>query len=105
MTGLPDTGVAYHVGQVGNLVVLIWQMVYIELTQTQSTDVPPGAGFMHTSLKMACTTADGTSHAATDVVQCLSIGILKGQDCSTRKLFGTPDAETTYSYHFCVKAN
>ena len=67
-------------------------------TQTQSTDVPTGAGFA-TSLKMDCTTADG-SPAATDVVQ-FFYGI-EGQDVQQLK-YGTPDAEQL-TLSFWVKA-
>ena len=67
-------------------------------TQTQSTDVPTGAGFA-TSLKMDCTTADG-SPAATDVVQIQTR--FEGQNLQQFK-YGTSSAESI-TLSFWVKA-
>ena len=67
-------------------------------TQTQSTDVPTGAGFA-TSLKMDCTTADA-SPAAGDNVR-FFYGI-EGQDLQQLK-YGTADAEQL-TLSFWVKA-
>ena len=91
-TGITDTGY-YTLDR--------WKSRIITMgtwTQTQSTDVPTGAGFA-TSLKMDCTTADG-SPAATDVVQ-FFYGI-EGQDVQQLK-YGTPDAEQL-TLSFWVKA-
>ena len=67
-------------------------------TQSQSTDVPTGAGFA-TSLKMDCTTADA-SPAAGDNVR-FFYGI-EGQDLQQLK-YGTADAEQL-TLSFWVKA-
>ena len=67
-------------------------------TQTQSTDVPTGAGFA-TSLKMDCTTADG-SPAATDQVQVQLR--FEGQNLQQFK-YGTSSAESI-TLSFWVKA-
>ena len=67
-------------------------------TQTQSTDVPTGAGFA-TSLKMDCTTADG-SPAATDQVQVQLR--FEGENLQQFK-YGTSSAESI-TLSFWVKA-
>jgi len=67
-------------------------------TQSQSTDVPTGAGFA-TSLKMDCTTADASPAAGDNVRFFYAI---EGQDLQQLK-YGTADAEQL-TLSFWVKA-
>jgi hypothetical protein len=70
-----------------------------EFTQTQSTDVPSGQGFVK-SLKMDCTTAD-TSLATNDM--CRIQQSFEGQNLQYLK-FGTSSAQST-TVSFWVKSN